>query len=93
MTLICARSIFCMLLALASIVASLGILAGSDGRNIENWTTPPSTYIALFTAVANLYANCRENISPHSISLAEPQVTAMSKTFRGLQPHLTAHVD
>lgn len=46
--------IFCMCLAVLSIVASLGILIGSDGNSIEKWETPPSTYIAIFTAVGNL---------------------------------------
>lgn len=52
--LICLSSIFCMLLALTSIIASLGILVGSDNQDIESWTTPPSTYLAMFTATANL---------------------------------------
>lgn len=43
-----------MVLALASIIASLGILAGSDGQSVSNWSVPPSTLLAIFTAVANL---------------------------------------
>lgn len=43
-----------MLLAAASVVACLGILAGSDGQDVDGWVTPPSTYIAIFTAIANM---------------------------------------
>lgn len=43
-----------MLLAIASLIASLGILAGSNKQPVANWTTPPSTYLAIFTALANL---------------------------------------
>lgn len=43
-----------MLLAMLSIFASLGILTGSDGQSATIWTTPPSTYLAVFTALANL---------------------------------------
>lgn len=43
-----------MLLAIASLIASLGILAGSNDQPVANWTTPPSTYLAIFTAIANL---------------------------------------
>lgn len=46
--------IFGMLLAIASLIASLGILAGSDKRPVNGWSTPPSTYLAIFTAIANL---------------------------------------
>lgn len=46
--------IFGMLLAVASLVASLGILAGSDRMPVADWTAPPSTYLAIFTAIANL---------------------------------------
>lgn len=45
---------FCLLLALSSIVASLGILAGSDGQPVRHWEWPVSTYLAIFTAIANL---------------------------------------
>lgn len=41
-------------LAAAALVASLGILAGSDGQAVEGWHIPPSTYLAIFTAIANL---------------------------------------
>lgn len=46
--------IFGTFLALASIVSSLGILAGSDGQPVPNWSVPPSTLLAIFTAIANL---------------------------------------
>lgn len=46
--------IFCMLLAFAGTVASLGILAGSDGQSVASWAVTPSTYIAIFTAISNL---------------------------------------
>lgn len=46
--------IFCMFLAAASIVASLGILAGSDKQPVGGWSSPPSTYLAIFTAIANI---------------------------------------
>jgi hypothetical protein len=65
--------IFCMALALASIVASLGILVGSNGQSINKWSAPPSTYLAILTAVANLsvrYA-CIQGIVEHRMSLLE----------------------
>ncbi len=43
-----------MLVAMLSIFASLGILAGSNGQEATSWRTPPSTYLAIFTAIANL---------------------------------------
>lgn len=43
-----------MFIAITSIVASLGILAGSNKRPTSSWSTPPSTYLAIFTAIANL---------------------------------------
>jgi hypothetical protein len=43
-----------MLLAFGSIIVSLGILVGSDGAAVSSWTAPPSTFIAIFTAIANL---------------------------------------
>lgn len=43
-----------MLLAIVSIIASLGILAGSNKQPTSSWTTPPSTYLAILTAIANL---------------------------------------
>lgn len=46
--------IFCMLLAIASMTASLGILAGSRGVPVAHWAATPSTYLAVCTAVANL---------------------------------------
>lgn len=46
--------IFCMLLAIASIFASLGILAASNKTSVTSWTATPSTYLAICTAIANL---------------------------------------
>lgn len=46
--------IFAMFLALASIVGALGILVGSNGQPVSSWSSPPSTYLAIFTAIANL---------------------------------------
>lgn len=43
-----------MFLALVGMVASLGILAGSDGVPVTSWTAPPSTYLAICTALANV---------------------------------------
>lgn len=43
-----------MLVASASIIASLGILIGSDHQKVSGWRSPPSTYLAIFTAIANL---------------------------------------
>jgi hypothetical protein len=40
--------------ALSSLLASLGILVGSNGAPLSSWTAPPSTYLAICTAVANL---------------------------------------
>ena len=37
-----------------SLVASIGILTGSDNEMVERWPTPPSTFIAAFTALSNL---------------------------------------
>lgn len=46
--------ILCMVLAIASITASLGILAGSNHQPTSGWSAPPSTYLAIFTAIGNL---------------------------------------
>lgn len=46
--------LFSMLLAIASIVASLGILIGSDGHDVQTWQAPPATYLAILTSIANL---------------------------------------
>ena len=43
-----------IIVAIASLIAALGILAGSDQQPVSNWSSPPSTYIAVFTAFANL---------------------------------------
>lgn len=42
------------LIATGSLLASLGILAGSDHQPVNHWTVaPPSTYLAIFTAISN----------------------------------------
>lgn len=46
--------IFSMLLAVASIVASLGILVGSKGEDVRSWKAPPPRFLAILTTVANL---------------------------------------
>ena len=46
--------ILAMCLALSCILASLGILMGSNGVSVEHWTVQPSEYLAVFTAIANL---------------------------------------
>jgi hypothetical protein len=43
-----------MLVAIGSIIAALGILAGSDRMAVTEWVAPPATYLAVFTAVSNL---------------------------------------
>lgn len=45
--------VFCMLLAIASLIACLGILAGSNTKP-ANWNIPPSSALAICTAIANL---------------------------------------
>lgn len=45
--------ICCILLAMASITASLGVLAGSDGQPVDGWSVTPPTYLAIFTAIAS----------------------------------------
>lgn len=43
-----------MFLAMASLVASLGILVGSHGADTSSWIGEPSIYLAGFTAIASL---------------------------------------
>ena len=43
-----------MVFACLSIIAALGILIASDGDDVRLWNVPPSTYLAIFTAVANV---------------------------------------
>lgn len=43
-----------MMLALACLLASLGILAGSNHQAVSTWHAPPATYLAISTAIANL---------------------------------------
>jgi hypothetical protein len=46
--------ILALLTAILSILASLGILAGSNGEETNSWPVEPSIYLAIFTALANL---------------------------------------
>lgn len=39
--------IFCCLLAIASIIAALGVLIGSRDMATTSWSIPPSTYLAI----------------------------------------------
>ncbi|KAK5163275.1 uncharacterized protein LTR77_010861 [Saxophila tyrrhenica] len=43
-----------MLVAVGSMLASLAILLGSNHAAVTSWKAPPSTYLAICTAVANL---------------------------------------
>lgn len=45
--------ILAFVVAILSTLASLGVLAGSDGQRVDAWPTPPATYIAIFTAIGN----------------------------------------
>lgn len=45
--------LFSMVVALASIFASLGVLVGSNKAAVENWAIQPSIYLAVCTAIAN----------------------------------------
>ena len=45
--------LFSIMLAIGSILAALGILVGSRGAAKDSWSVPPSTYLAICTAVAN----------------------------------------
>ena len=49
--------LFCMLLAIASLVASLGVLAGSNKHSIKRWPTPPATYLAIFVSAQSTHAS------------------------------------
>lgn len=46
--------VFAMFLAISSMFACLGVLVGSNGVAVSNWTVQPSEYLAIFTAIANL---------------------------------------
>jgi hypothetical protein len=46
--------VFGLFIALGSIIASLGVLVGSDGKSVASWPVQPSIFLAAFTAVANL---------------------------------------
>lgn len=45
--------LFCICLAMASIIAALGILVGSRNSPTAEWRVEPSAYLAIFTAIAN----------------------------------------
>lgn len=45
--------ITCMIVAVMSIVVSLGVLVGSRGAPVPSWSVEPSAYLAICTAVAN----------------------------------------
>lgn len=45
--------ISCIILAAGSIIAALGILIGSRDMATTSWSVPPSTYLAICTAIAN----------------------------------------
>ena len=45
--------ILALMVAMASICASLGILIGSSNSPVADWTVQPSTYLAICTAIAN----------------------------------------
>ena len=46
--------ILSLCIAILGIFASLGILAASNATPVTSWSAPPSTYLAIFTAIANL---------------------------------------
>jgi hypothetical protein len=71
--------IFCMILALSSIIASLGVLVGSDRVDVDKWPTPPSTFLAILTALANLsvrYA-CIQGMSDAFPTILQDQTEAL----------------
>lgn len=43
-----------LLPAAASLFAPLAILMDADGEIVSSWKAPPSTYLAVFTAIANI---------------------------------------
>ena len=45
--------LFCVMLATSSMIAALAILMGSQGDPKDSWSIPPSTYLAVCTAIAN----------------------------------------
>lgn len=46
--------IFAIFISNASLVTSLGILAGSNHAAVSHWAVPPSTYLAICTAISNV---------------------------------------
>ena len=46
--------IVAILLAIATLVASFAILAGSNGAAVADWAAPPSTYLAICIALTNM---------------------------------------
>ena len=68
-----------MLLALCSIIASLGVLAGSDRKPVDSWPTPPSTYLAILTALANLsirYSACQGKQTTRILEMTSSETRA-----------------
>ena len=45
--------ISCMLIAIGSIIAALGILIGCQDAPVDDWKAQPSAYLAICTAIAN----------------------------------------
>lgn len=74
--------IFCMLLAIASIVASFGILVGSNGMPIMSWSAPPSTYLAICTAIANLCMRYACMVPFSAITLIQTACTNPTQAFK-----------
>lgn len=45
--------LFALLISISSILVALGILIGSRGQAKSSWTIPPSSWLAVCTAIAN----------------------------------------
>lgn len=46
--------LFSLVVVAGSLVAAIAILLGSNNSNVDAWPTPPSTFVAIFTAIGNL---------------------------------------
>lgn len=46
--------LFSLCIVARSLVAATAILIGSNDSNVDAWPTPPSTFVAIFTAIGNL---------------------------------------
>ncbi len=55
-------------LAMGSIIAALGFLVGSAGQSTKHWSTPPSTYLAICTAIASSSMSCQ---APASLTMKQ----------------------